>query len=75
MQKSSSHLLNISWLRKYGDQAFSIIDELLLHEAFFITDSDKKILFWSKGAEELLQFTKEEAVGADKAQAAAAGGF
>ena len=63
MQKSSSHLLNISWLRKYGDQAFSIIDELLPNEAFFITDSDKKILFWSKGAEELLQFTKEEAVG------------
>ena len=63
MKKISNHLINTSWLRKYGTQAFSIFDDLFLEEAFFITDADRKVIFWSQGAEALLHFSKEEALG------------
>ena len=57
------HLINTSWLRKHGMQAFSILDDIFSEEAFFITDAERTVIFWSKGAENLLRFTKKEAVG------------
>lgn len=62
--KTDRNLLNISWLRKYGEQTLTIFDGLFSEEAFFITDATQNIIFWSQGAEALLGFTKEEAVGA-----------
>ena len=57
------HLLQNSWIRKYSLQTILAFDEILNDDAFFITDAEQKIVFWSKGAEALLGFTAEESVG------------
>lgn len=52
------------WLSSVGaDSAVQSLADLLANWAIFIVDGQSRIVFWSLGAEQLLGFPKEEAIG------------
>ena len=45
------------------DEAFRCLAELLPEAAVFVVDGERTIVHWSDGAQKLLGFTREEALG------------
>jgi two-component system response regulator AtoC len=45
------------------EEAFSCLAELLPDAAVFVVDQERNVVLWSDGAQKLLGFTREEAVG------------
>ncbi len=53
-----------AWLEARGPrQAFEVLCDLLPEAAVFIVDAEREIVHWSRGAEALLGFSADEAVG------------
>lgn len=50
------------WFRNFGAIAFEHLSENLHNIAIFVVNHNQEIIFWSKGAEELLGFTPEDAL-------------
>jgi transcriptional regulator with PAS, ATPase and Fis domain len=55
--------LGVLLVRLGPAEAFAVLAELLPEAAVFVVDGERQVVHWSAGAEALLGFTREEAIG------------